>query len=206
MLFIKKWPVSAVLVCIATINVAYAKEPSNHWILKGDAPANYNWGVEPKETHDGSRIAYLKFESKKVSPPGDEPGFGTLMQAFSAAHYRGKRMKWSGFMKTKDVSVHSALWMRTDAMNGKVLGFDNMSKRPITGTKDWNTYAVVLDIPENAEQIALGLMLSGQGQVWVSGLRFEEVDKSVPVTAEFSAETLADQPFDLDFAGTAETK
>jgi len=47
-------------------------------------------------------------------------------------------------------------WMRVDKSTGAPpLAFDNMQDRPITGTADWKSYAVVLDIPEGATGIFL---------------------------------------------------
>ncbi len=204
-MFDLKLPTLAIIFAFSALNFPVAANAdTSGWFLKGDAPYNYSWGVDDQETHDGAKIAYLKFESKKVSPAGDATGFGTVMQTFESTRYRGKRMKLSGFMKTADVTVHSAFWMRADASNGKVLSFDNMSKRSVTGTTDWKNYAVVLDIPAASEEIAFGVMLSGPGEIWVSGLKFEEVDKSVPVTAEYCALDTPDHPVDLDF--TAEKK
>lgn len=168
------------------------------WSLKGDAPMNYQWGVETGQTHDGAKVAYLRFNEQKFQPSSG-PGFGTLMQMFDAADYAGKRVRFSGFLKTKDVVVHSAIWMRVDGNRGNVLDFDNMSDRGIVGTTDWKKYEVVLDVPSGALEIGLGTMLTGQGEIWISGLKLETVDKNVPTTGMHKSPT-PKQPVDLDFA------
>jgi hypothetical protein len=41
--------------------------------------------------------------------------------------------------------------------------FDNMSTRPILGTRDWTRFEVVLDIPASAIGLAFGFFLAGLG-------------------------------------------
>ena len=53
-----------------------------------------------------------------------------------------------------------------------------------TGAHDWGRVSVVIDVP-TTEQIGLsmGVAVVGKGQVWLSDLKFEEVDLDTPVTA-----------------------
>ncbi len=57
-----------------------------------------------------------------------------------------------------------------------------MGDRPIKGTSEWKKYDVVLDVPSNSAAINFGILLAGTGEVWVSNLKFEVVDDSVPTT------------------------
>ncbi|TDL94304.1 N-acetyltransferase [Macrococcus brunensis] len=54
-----------------------------------------------------------------------------------------------------------------DDENSDMLQFDNMFDRAITGTNNWNHYGVVLDVGEAADSIHFGVLLIGQGKVWV---------------------------------------
>ena len=71
---------------------------------------------------------------------------------------------------------------------------DGKEDRTIKGTSDWKKYEIVLDVPEKASNIAFGVMLGGTGQVWFDNIKFEIVDKSVPVT-----DIYAKEPVNLDF-------
>jgi hypothetical protein len=62
------------------------------------------------------------------------------------------------------------------------LAFDNMQDRPITGTKDWTRYEVVVDVAPEATDIAFGALLSGSGHLWIDDLAFEIVGPKVPTT------------------------
>jgi hypothetical protein len=91
--------------------------------------------------------------------------------------------------------------MRVDKEQ-QMLAFDNMQSRPIKGTTDWKRYDVVLDVPQAATGIFLGILLDGQGTVWLSDVKFEVVGVEVPATGSaFTAFTAltADHPTNLNF-------
>ncbi|HEX2866058.1 MAG TPA: hypothetical protein VHO03_03400 [Ignavibacteriales bacterium] len=148
------------------------------WIKAGTDSKSYEVGIEKGAGNDGSNAAYIK------SIKADIKGFGVLLQGFSAEKYLGKRVRLSGYMKSKDVENSAGFVMRIENEEDRShpLGFDNMSNRPVKGNTDWKIYQVVLDVPENSTEIMLGGLLTGKGQVWFSNLKFEVVDKSVPTT------------------------
>jgi hypothetical protein len=77
----------------------------------------------------------------------------------------------------------AGLWLRIDPAEGAPhLAFDNMEGRGVTGTQDWGRYEVVLDVPENASQIAFGALLTDEGTVWVDDLSIEAVGKEISTT------------------------
>jgi hypothetical protein len=53
------------------------------WFMSGTKPEDYEQGIVAGEKLDGHNVAYLR----SVVDPAD--GFGTLMQAIEATHYRG---------------------------------------------------------------------------------------------------------------------
>ncbi|MCR8846547.1 AraC family transcriptional regulator [Paenibacillus sp. SC116] len=165
------------------------------WMFTGMFPNQYQAELDRLIVHRGTVSATVKGLAN-----ANPQGFGTLMQMFKAKKYQDKRLRLTGFLKTKEVHM-AGLWMRVDGKNEEPLAFDNMMNRPVMGTKDWAQYDVVLDIDSLAEAIAFGVLLSGEGQIWVDGIRIEEVDKSVPVTDSYINEdqTLPDDPFNLNF-------
>ncbi len=147
---------------------------SSKWILKGTHPKSYEIGNAV--TNNLSSVIYLSAKADS------EQGFGTIMQTISAEPYRGKRLKMSGRLATEDVTNWAVLWMRIDGKDKSMLGFDNMHNRPISGTTGWKNYEIVLDIPHNSKEIAFGVLLVNRGKVLLDGLKFEEVDKTTPLT------------------------
>ncbi len=161
--------------------------------MAGSHPAQYSYEVEPEVV--GRRAARIWFTAS--DSPG---GFGTLMQMFKADAYRGKRIRFSAEARTKD-DGWLGLWMRVDGDRHRSLAFDNMQNRALKGTTDWGRHDVVLDIDEGATAVAFGVLLSGRGEGWISGVRFEPVGQEVATTGTRSG-SLADGPENLDFSQT----
>ena len=147
------------------------------WGKAGSEKDKYIMGVDSSLIHDNKEVMTIRSINSEIN------GFGTFMSNFSPEKYIGKRIKMSGFVKSKDVANSAGLWLRVD-QNGseQFLSFDNMSDRPIVGTTDWKKYDIVLDVPNNASNIAFGALLSGTGQIWFEKLTFEIVDTSVKTT------------------------
>jgi hypothetical protein len=147
------------------------------WYVTESAPKRYEAGVDNSARCEGTRSAYLR------SLTQDENGYGTFMQAFGAQDFRGKRLRFSAAVRFKDVDGWAGLWMRVEGPDPKQpLAFDNMQSRALVGTAGCKRYDVVLDVPKEATTIMAGLIMSGTGQAWLDGVRFEPVDASVPVT------------------------
>lgn len=179
--------VAALLCSLAT--GAYAAMPQG-WYKYGSAPNDFDAGTTAGNRHAGDKNGFIRAMQ-------DTTGFATLMQTVNAQAYHGKRLRLSGWLKTKDANK-AALWMRIDGGDKKIVGFDNMDDRPVTGTVDWKRYDVVLDVPQDAVDIAFGFMLNGKGEVLADDLKLEEVAKDVPVTSRGSH--LPDAPVNLDFS------
>jgi RNA polymerase sigma factor (sigma-70 family) len=160
------------------------------WNMAGSRPQNYETGIDNHVKRTGNNSAYLK---SKLTERGGV--FGTLMQMFNAENYRNNRVRLSGYIKSEAVETWAGFWMRVDDANGEVLSFDNMQERPVYGTTNWQKYNVVLDVPENGFNIALGILLAGSGQLWLDALRFETVDQDVPTTEM----DISSSPRNLDF-------
>lgn len=151
------------------------------WFKAGNSPDSYEIGIETDAAR-GGKVAYMKSIKPKIK------GFGSLMQQFIPSEYLGKRVRLSGYLKTKDVLGWSGMWMRIDgeAVQGKspkMLGFDNMNDRRIVGTTDWKQYEIVLDVPSDSKLIAYGILTSGTGLIWMDDLKFEIIDKNIPTTS-----------------------
>lgn len=164
------------------------------WIARGDHPQDYRMSVDRSMIRDGHPSARITSIASQPS------GFGTLMQQMAADNFRGRRIRFSGNVMARDVSGWTALWMRVDGRANEMLGFDNAQERALHGTADWKHFEVVLDVPGNAEGIAFGALLAGGGTAWISGLNFEIVPPSIPLTGKASGGGRKSAPVNLDFA------
>jgi hypothetical protein len=121
-------------------------------------------------------------------------GFGTAMQAISATRYRGQRIRLSGALRGASVADGAGLWLRIDGPRG-TQAIDNMDDRALRGTTDWTEANVVLDVYDDADTIAFGVLLRGTGSVDVRDVRFDNVTADIPTTGQWFEE-----PINLDFS------
>ncbi len=163
------------------------------WHMAGSHPAQYRHALANETTYEGKPAVELRSVSQT-------DGFGTLMQTFSAEHFVEQRVRFSGALKSESVENRVGLWMRVDGPGGRMLAFDNMAGRPIRETTDWKHYDVVLDVPEEALAIALGVLLAGGGKAWMSDCNVEIVGPEVETTDAGMTAALPERPQNLDFS------
>ena len=85
------------------------------------------------------------------------------MQQCLPSEYAGKRVRMSGYMKSQDVAGWAGFWFRIDGQGARPLAFDNMHGRAVRGTTGWKKYEIVLDVPQQATNLAYGALLDGTG-------------------------------------------
>ena len=181
------------LFLLVSISVSDSKMPKG-WIKAGDSPNKYDMYVDAGNAQDGKKCATIK------SNVGNIDGFGTLMQDCKPDKFLGKRIRMTGWIKSKDVKGWAGLWLRVDQKNStEPLSFDNMEDRAVKGTTDWIKYEIVLDVPTNASNIAFGALEAGTGQIWFDNLSFEVVSDLVKTTGVGSTGYINDEPTNLNF-------
>ncbi len=146
------------------------------WTISGNNPEGYDIGSDTLQPH-GGRTSGLVQWTTRAKP--DQ--FATLMQTVAADSFRRKRVRLRAFVRVENVVEYAGLWLRLDGPE-RTVGFDNMSERPLVGSRDWARYSIVLDVPAETLRVAFGVNLGGRGQVWVDDCVFDFVDNKVPVT------------------------
>lgn len=109
-----------------------------------------------------------------------------LHQTLSANGYKGKRIRWTGYIKTENIEEQAVLWLDVLASDGARLAMDNMANRPVQNSSDWTKCVLVVDVPADALHIRLACSVSGTGTAWFAGLEFEVVDTTVAKTDNFA--------------------
>jgi len=115
--------------------------------------------------------------------------FGVATGTLPASRAAGKKVRYSGYIKTEGVTRGFAgLWWRVDGPSG-VLAFDNMQSRQVKGTTDWTRYTIELPVDASVKNINFGAVLPGDGTAWFDAL-----------TIELDGESFTDPSvMDLDF-------
>jgi erythromycin esterase-like protein len=115
-------------------------------------------------------------EARKMSEvPAANAGaaFGVATGSFPVSRAAGKKVRYSGYIKTEGVTRgYAGLWWRVDGPSG-VLAFDNMQSRGVTGTTDWTKYTIELPVDASVKNINFGALMPGDGTAWFDGLTIE---------------------------------
>jgi erythromycin esterase-like protein len=120
-----------------------------------------------------SSIADATTTALRVSAPSGGPAFGVATASFPIARAAGKKVRYSGYIKTEGVTRGFAgLWWRVDGPSG-VLAFDNMQTRGVTGSKDWMHYTIELPVDASVTNINFGALMPGDGTAWFDDLTIE---------------------------------
>jgi len=136
----------------------------------------YEVGVDRTQPHRQPASAYMKAITAKTE------SFCTMTQVCSAEAYRGKRVRFSSWVKTEQASRGAGLYLRINHGDIHGLQFDDMRDRLIGGTTGWTLCTIVLDVPVEADTLHYGFTVTGGGRVWFNDPRIEIVGLDVPST------------------------
>jgi hypothetical protein len=155
----------------------------------------YEYGISDEAFYNDQKSAFIRSVS---GGPAKPVVYGQLSQVFTARQYRDKRMRFSAVVKSNGPHMTSALTMAVEGPGHQWISYDDMRGRNITGTKDWERYKVVLDIPEESEFITFGIKAYGKGEVWISAITFDETVEDPTAGPMYPS-----QPINLDFSSEA---
>jgi hypothetical protein len=167
-------------------------DPPSGWHASGESPGDYDMIADASVHHAGHASGLLRSR-------GTPSGFGTMMQSYKPEGDGGKRWRLTAWMRSENVERWAGMWMRVDGSGKQPLAFDNMQTRPIKGTTPWKRYAVVLDIPKEATNVAFGVLLDGKGAVWIDEIDLEPVGTHIAVTDMMKEESGPKTPRNLGF-------
>jgi erythromycin esterase-like protein len=142
------------------------------------------------QTNDPARVkgiqtTYHQVLQARQRRGGGGAGFGVATGKFPVEAAKGKKIRYSGWIKTAGVTRGFAgLWWRADGDSG-VLAFDNMQSRQINGDTEWKQYEIVLDIPAETININFGVILPGDGKAWFDDLKVETDGKEFDAAGRF---------------------
>lgn len=105
--------------------------------------------------------------------------FGSMAQIIAAEPYRGGAVRVACQLSCKNLDGAATMWLRLDDARGKHLQFENLLDRPgvaVRQTEGWKGFAITLDVPNTAESIYFGFLVSGRGTGWARNFTVERVD------------------------------
>ena len=122
--------------------------------------SSYRVQVDSLVKHSGKYA--MRIEQVFESPTRE---FGCPARAIPAI-FAGKKITVKAYMRTEGVEQPIGLLLRIDG-NSRSMQFDNMTQRGIMGSEEWEAYSVTLPLPDRADNIYIGAILSGKGKLWV---------------------------------------
>ena len=142
------------------------------WFVAGSDPADYSVGGDAPGATYPAGLLWLSSVSST--------GYGVTAGTIPVARYLGKRIELSGQLRVFDVDRGASAWLRVDEAGGKTAGLDTMQDRMLQGTSTWKSFDITLDVPQDARNIAFGLLMQGRGWLWATNLKVESLEQRPP--------------------------
>lgn len=127
---------------------------------------------------DPARPGCALIESTPLADHQPQSQFGSMAQIIAAEPYRGAAVRVACELSCSDLDGAATMWLRLDDAKGRRLRFENLLDRPgvaVRGTEDWKGFAITLDVPDGAENIYFGFLVSGRGRGWARNFSVEPV-------------------------------
>jgi hypothetical protein len=160
---------------IAAVTIPTCAQVPPGWTKKhifAEIPVEVTIDIQTR--HGGHASARVSFDA------GQKTQGAGLRQDIQADDYRGKRVRWSAWIKTE--GIEGSAFMTIAAIGGKIR---TEARTFAAATQDWKRYDTVIDVPQDAIHIALAYFLDGKrGRTWVDDMSFEVVDAAVPFTGD----------------------
>lgn len=148
--------------------------------VRNNLPLDWNWigwlkpevnfALDPQIKHSGKYSASISI--KKMTPRLKKFGPPNWMQEIAKDVPVGKKIKMTGFIKTKNVKGVAPIGIQCwNIKTNKMIKFGTTQlSQPISGTTNWKKVTVEMDVPKETDKMRILCMLSGTGKVW-----FDEV-------------------------------
>lgn len=169
-------------------------EGFNGWMFIGFPKEASTYQMDESMQRGGKRSLLIATEE------GQALGMASLQhEGFLADHYLGKRLRMSAYMKTDDVKQ---VTMGVELNGTKDTSHLKQFLAPtIRGTTEWTRHEIVFDVASNISLIKFTFRMMGKGRMWLSTVRLEDVDTSIPLTKDYGTSlALSDEPQNMQFA------
>ena len=157
------------------INLAGADDPitdSRAWRQSIDTSQAYPMTTDFVNTHDGSPSICFAYAGPDNASGKSWTWYGHDLRYPESKSYAGHTVRWSGWIKTENVSNHVQPQIRPMSglmqKDSKLLAKDSMVQdNSLRGTLNWTPFSVTCDIPKNTGHIATSFIFWGSGKVWI---------------------------------------
>ncbi|HTQ35432.1 MAG TPA: hypothetical protein VMH77_00195 [Steroidobacteraceae bacterium] len=168
--------------CVAQPPVAFEPLPVKWVADAGGGPA----GVQCESGVDGS---LQRAGQRNLSIVCHAALSSSIHQTFEAAPLWGKRVRFSAWIKTKDIDpagvggkAGAGLYVEAAPRSDQPIT-DFMTDQRVAGSSDWQYRELEMVVPREGAWLVVGLWIRGKGQVWARDLKFEQISATDNATA-----------------------
>lgn len=134
------------------------------------APSLYRFGLDREIRHGGKSAGFLESHDADFA----KNHYARLEQSIDAATHRGKRLRLSAFLKTKDVKKSAGLDVVIPHKYSD--SEDRFSLKPaLEGSTDWKRYEVEFTVNHYATQVDFCVKLYGAGRIWIDDVALDVI-------------------------------
>jgi C-terminal processing protease CtpA/Prc len=155
-------------------------------------------GVSTGMQYQKENSPYKSVRVNRIVKTENASDFGNIMTAIDAEKYRGKEIKYTGYVKLKEgTKGNGHLWIRIDKTDRSYGFFNNMDANPVKSNK-WQQYEIIGSVDSLAKSIVFGCFLSGKGRLYVDKLQLYYKEGNtwieIPIkNSDFETEPLAEK-------------
>jgi C-terminal processing protease CtpA/Prc len=157
------------LACAALAMPSHAQSPDLAATLNFESGVKQGWNLNGTIELDDKTVHGGKW-SARIDRPAGSPGPFSGILKFIPIEFTGKTIEMRGFLRTDQVTEFVGMWMREDG-ESPGLEFDNMQRRQLKGTNDWQEYSISLRVHPDAKTLFFGVFVAGTGTAWVDDLQ-----------------------------------
>jgi hypothetical protein len=133
-------------------NMAFA-DGLDRWLRYGSDPDQY--------------FAVVEDSCAKLSSAVPQPsGSAALLQTVFADDFRGAPVLFRGEFRTENVAASAGLCLRI-LWRGKEPDREQEHLATAAGSTDWSSHEISAPVPEDADMVRFGIILTGSGRVWL---------------------------------------
>jgi hypothetical protein len=141
------------------------------WDLKSTklGAAGYRLVREDKVVKKGQFALRISQDSS-----ANEPTLGIATYILNGP-FSGRKLVLSGWLKGARISPSgfAGLLVRSENAEGQVLAFDNMEKRQINGSFEWEQFGTQIPLLGSVQRVVIGVVLKGRGVLWADELSWK---------------------------------
>jgi len=136
------------------------------WYQSG---AGYDIQLDTKDVVSGKQSLRVRYVNAAPNV------LGVVSQSFPLEAVRGRRFRFSGYVKSEGITRgNAALWCRVDGTGGTLfIANAPAPTSPLRGTTPWTRYEIVGEVNPDAVGVVFGVFHSGDGTAWFDNLQVE---------------------------------